>query len=283
LGGDGSPATENTAGSSVAGAGPPPWGPSAAHQEKRKITLTKLNQILAIEKGAKAQVKSVTDRLYVQIQKTGLWNGFSKTYHPFDDEDTQQRPQEGVIVQVSGEDVLQQLSQAMGRLMDLTATKAIANTLAKADVVVDGEVVLEAVPVSQLLDLEKMLVDLATILGKLPTLDPTEDWHFDQNRGLQVTDPVFTVASKKVPKNHVKAPATDKHPAQVEVYPEDVPVGRWYTTKFSGAFPASRVKQLKERVEKLKVAVKFAREEANSVTITDAQYGAKVFGYLLAE
>jgi hypothetical protein len=35
----------------------------------------------------------------------------------------------------------------------------------------------------------------------------------------------------------VKAEATEKHPAQVEVYHEDVVVGQWKTVKFSGALP----------------------------------------------
>lgn len=245
--------------------------------------MTKLNQIVAIEKGAKAVLESEITRLYHLVQKTALWTGFSKTYQPFADDDVQQRPAENNIVQASGEDILKQLSRTMGRLMDLTATKATANTYAKADIKVDGVTILEAVPVSQLLDMEKMLIKIAAVIGRLPTLDPTQDWHFDDNRMLQVTEPTWTVATKKIYRNHEKAPATDKHPAQVEVYTEESPVGRWYTQKFSGALPVSRVKQLKERVDKLKEAVMFAREEANSADITDVKYGDKVFGYLLAE
>ncbi len=38
----------------------------------------------------------------------------------------------------------------------------------------------------------------------------------------------------------VKAEATDKHPAQAELYCEDMPIGYWTTVKFSGALPACR-------------------------------------------
>jgi hypothetical protein len=245
--------------------------------------VTKLNQIIAVEKGVKSALQGELTRLYHLIQKSALWNGFSKTYSPFSDDETQQRPPESAVVQASGEDLLRELSLVMGRLMDVTATKATANTHAKADVVVDGQTILSAVPVSQLLDLEKMLTDITTLIGKLPVLDPTETWKFDGNRNLYATEPSFTVASKKFPRNHEKAPATDKHPAQVEMYYEDVPVGRWYLQKFSGALPASRVRQLKERVGKLQTAVKFAREEANSIDIADVRHGDKVFGYLLAK
>ena len=83
-----------------------------------------------------------------------------------------------------------------------------------------------------------------------------------------------------MPRNHVKAEATEKHPAQVEVYYEDVAVGYWTTVKFSGALPAQRVNELLERVEKLQHAVKFAREEANGTEVTDQRVGDAVFGYL---
>ena len=94
------------------------------------------------------------------------------------------------------------------------------------------------------------------------------------------TDPVRTIRTKKVPRNHVKAEATEKHPAQVEVYYEDIPVGYWTTVKFSGALPARRVNELVDRVEKLQHAVKFAREEANNMEITDQRVGGVVFDYL---
>ena len=52
------------------------------------------------------------------------------------------------------------------------------------------------------------------------------------------------------------------------------------TVKFSGALPAQRIHDLLTRVEKLQEAVKFAREEANSMTVEDQKIGGKVFQYL---
>jgi hypothetical protein len=114
----------------------------------------------------------------------------------------------------------------------------------------------------------------------LPTLDPSESWSWNEQQGAYATDPVKTTRTKKVLRNHVKAEATDRHPAQVEVYTEDVVVGYWTTTKFSGAVPASEVAELLERVGKLAEAVKRAREEANSITVTDSNPGAAILGYL---
>jgi hypothetical protein len=91
---------------------------------------------------------------------------------------------------------------------------------------------------------------------------------------------VETLRTRKVPRNHVKAEATEKHPAQVEVYYEDITVGFWRTVKFSGALPARRVAELLERVEKLQRAVKFAREEANAYEVKSQKVGEALFSYL---
>jgi hypothetical protein len=44
--------------------------------------------------------------------------------------------------------------------------------------------------------------------------------------------------------------------------------------------PANRVNELLSRIEKLQEAVKFAREEANNMEVTEQKVGAKVFQYL---
>jgi hypothetical protein len=74
--------------------------------------------------------------------------------------------------------------------------------------------------------------------------------------------------------------ATKEHPAQVQVYMEDVPVGDWTTVKFSGALPATRVREILGRVTALQEAVKFAREEANGAEVADQRAGEAVFRYL---
>ena len=111
-------------------------------------------------------------------------------------------------------------------------------------------------------------------------LDAAETWNFDSSADAYATEAVQTTRTKKIPRNHVKAEATEKHPAQVEVYYEDVVVGHWRTVKFSGALPATRIKELLDRGDKLQQAVKFAREEANNSEVTDVKVGEKVFDYL---
>jgi hypothetical protein len=243
--------------------------------------VAKLNQIIAVEKGVKSgALRDLTDA-HQSLQKPALLSGISRTYQP-KDEEGEQLPSESTRVQVKAEEIIDRTTAILTRLFDVTATKDWANREARADVKVDGNTVLDDVPVSYLLFLEKQLVDLHTFVKKLPVLDSAEFWTHDASADCWKTEPVRTVKTKKVPRNHVKAEATENHPAQVEVYYEDVPVGSWTTVKFSGALPAKRVNELLERVEKLQHAVKFAREEANGIEVTDQHVGEAVFGYLFA-
>lgn len=241
--------------------------------------MTKLNQIIAIEKGAKTKAQRAVTDLYHDVQKTQLFGGITRTYRPKDD-DGDQLPPESTLVQLRADVILEKMGADMTRLFDVVYTKDVANREAVADVVVDGTTIAIEVPVTYLLFLEKQLTDVRTFISKLPTLDPATQWHWDPAVGAYATEPVETHRSKKVPRVLVKAPATDKHPAQVDVWQEDVIDGYWATTKFSGALPADRVTGLLERVDKLTNAVKFAREQANSITVTDKKIGANLFGYL---
>lgn len=243
--------------------------------------MAKLNQIIAVEKGVKSRSFQDLTEAHHAVQKPALLSGISRTYQA-KDEEGEQLPPESTKVQTRAEEVLRQIGTTLTKLFDVTATKDATNCVARADVVVDDRVLLSDVPVTYLLFLEKQLTDLHTFVKKLPVLDAAESWVFNDSADCWSTEPVRTIRTKKVPRNHVKAEATEKHPAQVEVYYEDISVGYWTTVKFSGALPAKRVSTLLDRVERLQQAVKFAREEANNAEVVDKHVGDKVFGYLFA-
>jgi len=243
--------------------------------------MPKLNQIIALEKGVKSRACANLTEVHQRLQKAALLTGITRTYRPKDDEG-ERYPPESTRVQVRAEEIVQRSAAILGELFDVVATKDYANGSAHADVIVDGKPLLTQVPVTYLLFLEKQLIDLHTFVSKLPVLDPAESWRFDSTQDCWASDPAETSKTKKVPRNHVKAEATERHPAQVEVYNEDIVVGYWKTVKFSGAVPAARVRELTERVEKLQKAVKMAREEANSIPVQSVVNSAQIFGYLFA-
>jgi hypothetical protein len=243
--------------------------------------MAKLNQIIAIEKGTKSETQRVITESYHLLQKEALLNGLSRSYKPRD-EDGDQLPDENQRVQVKVLDETKKFSAALTKLFDITHTKDVANCKAKANVEVDGKILLTDVPVTTLLFLEKQLVDLHTYIKKLPVLNPAEEWKFDATSNVYRTEPFKTTKTKKVLRNHVKAKATDKHPEQVDVFTEDLVIGDYSSTKFSGALPSKTVTEMLCRVESLQRAVKFAREEANSIVVDEQRCGQKIFDFVFS-
>lgn len=242
--------------------------------------MPKLHQILAVERDINQMTnRRITDG-YQALQHTGALSGLIRTYRPRNDGDDV-LPSERVNVQINATDVLDATKTEFERLFDLTATKDFGNLVAVADVVLkDGTVLLTGAPATYLLWLEKQLNDLHTIVSKLPVLDPAEEWEYSEDRRCYVTKPIETNRTKKVPKVLVKAAATDKHPAQTEVYHEDVVVGVWETTKFSGALPATHVKELTDRVFEVREAVKVARSKANETEVDQKAVSARLLDYV---
>ena len=241
--------------------------------------MPKLNQIIAIQAGKKTQAKETLTEAYHLLKKPELLNGLVRTYQPRD-EGGEMLPDERKAVQVKINDLISKVTADLTEMFDVVATQDWSNCQAKADVVVDGRKLLASVPVTHLLFLEKQLVDLRTFIDTLPVLDTSEEWEYKPEADCYVSRPTRYNRSKKVPKNHIKYEATKEHPAQVEMYMEDVWVGTWTATKFSGAMPAADRKAMLERVRKLLDAVKSAREEANGLEVKPQKVGATLLGWI---
>lgn len=241
--------------------------------------MPKLNQIIAIQAGKKAQAKETLTEAYHQIKKPDLLAGLVRTYQPRN-KGGEPQPDERKLVQVKVNDLINRVTRDLTEMFDVVATQDNANCQAKSDVVVDGRKLLEAVPVTHLLFLEKQLVDIRTFIEALPTLDTGDEWEYKPEFDSFVSRPWRSNRTKKVPKNHVKYEATKEHPVQVEMYMEDVWVGTWTTTKFSGAIPAAVRNAMLECLRKLLDSVKTAREEANNLEVRPVKVGAAVLGYI---
>lgn len=252
------------------------------------MTSVRLSSQVAVGKSVKSAAESAQTQFLHSLQRLsssdGPLFGISRTYVPLDHDDPDVKPDESTPVQIKIEDELTKFRGILVPYYDAIATQEDGNTQHRANVVVEGEIdpLLENVPVGTLLFLEKKMGDLYTVLSKLPTLPRSERWiPDDQETGQYVTGEIKTRATKKVYRNHVKAEATDKHPAQVETYTEDNPVGMWTTRKFSGAISVDRKNELLSRVDKLRQAVKIAREEANSNHVERVEVGNKILDYIL--
>lgn len=239
----------------------------------------KLNQVIAVVAGKKANAAKAITEAYHLIQKGPLFDGISRTYQP-KTEEGDRLPPESKSIQVKVGDLIKTVTAALTEMFDVVATQDHANAEAEASIVIDGKTILFNVPVTHLLFLEKQSNDLATFVGKLPTLDPSEAWTYNESADQWATAPSETARTRKIPKAFVKAPATKEHPAQVETFHEDEIAGYWKTIKFSGAIPAKDKNEMLERVRKLHEAIVKAREEANGIEVKNASVGKEVLSYV---
>jgi hypothetical protein len=147
-------------------------------------------------------------------------------------------------------------------------------------VVVDGKTLLAGVPVTYLMFLDKQLVNVATFISKWPTLDTAKDWKKGDEPGVWQTPPEYSVRAVKVPFPFVKAEATDKHPAQVEVVHRDEIHGTWTKIEFSGAISVTEQRAALARVKALQESVKIAIQQANASDAPQQKVGQSLVAYL---
>ncbi len=250
------------------------------------MTTKKLCQFIAIESAVKNRVTSELTEAHKELQRSELFNGHSRRYEPRNEDPTspvgERLPEENKKVVGRAEAVVKLTIDRLVEHYDLAATRAFGNCVAKADVEVDGKVLLKDVPVSHLLFLEKRVDDLLTFIRKLPTLDPTENWEFNASQDLFATAPVHSVRTKKISRALVLYEATKEHPAQVKEITEDVQAGTWSTIKYSSAIPLQKRNEMLRRAEELQKAIKFAREKANSTEVDDKKVGRAVLDFVFA-
>ena len=244
-------------------------------------------EAIAVLKGIKSQTYATLTEQDKLCQKETLFEGLAKTYEPLDENDPDRPDGETRLVQQSAEEIVSSMIDALARYFDANAAVEVGNTKAAADIIVDGKTLLDCVPVTYLLFLEKQLNDLHTAVSRMPVLSPEFAWHHDAGRNCFASDQVKKVRTKKTPR--VVMTATAKTTAkdgsvteqqQGQVLQEDLPVGYWQTTYFSTALEPARRKQLLARVNRLRDAVKQARERANGTPIEQPQYGKPLLDWV---
>jgi hypothetical protein len=239
----------------------------------------KLNQVIAISNGEKTRLQKSLTQFYQNCSKTDLFNGIARSYSP-KDEDGERLPSEKKGVQITVIEHLKQLSKIIENTYNIIGSQDATNCSARVDVKVDNKVILKNVPVTYLLFLEKQITDLMTVINSLPILDSAEDWEFSEEQNLWKSDEKETHKTKKILKSFVKYEATDKHPAQVDTYTEDVIVGYWKSVKFSGCISKKQKDEMLDKVKELDKAIKLAREEANMTEVENVTYGSDVIEYV---
>jgi hypothetical protein len=241
----------------------------------------KLHELLAVEPDLKgAAEKIVGETINTFTKKQHHFTERFKSYQPKDEDgDTFAAEKQEMVTTVPKK--LDHTQEVVVRYLDAVAQKEFTNTEASAVLEVEGKPLLDTpLPATLLLALEGRLKQLREVYNAIPTLDPSETWHWDDKTKTYEAEPKLTYKAKKVYRNHVKAPATDKHPAQVETYTEDERVGTWTEKKWSGMVTPAEKALLLERLDVLARAVKQARQRANDAEAKKLSVGNALFNFI---
>jgi len=249
-----------------------------------------LHEALAVEKDLENVALKVQEEAIVTFTKrTEHFLGNSKRLEMFDEsrrkEEAGFKEEKQLVTTV--DDKLDYVGHAFIKYIDVMAQKECTNQIAQADVVTaDGKLLLGGIPATLLLALEGRLAKLRAVYETAPTLQPGIKWVPDESVGKGVykaeNDEVRHKTEKVLESKIIVAP-TDKHPAQVEKWTEDRPVGQYVNTRWSSMITPAKKSRLLARIDLLIGMIKQARMRANTAQVVSSNIGKELISFINEE
>ena len=247
--------------------------------------MAKLHELLAVKENLDGQATKC---------RTELMSTFDKKRHHFEETRTNYTPDtEGAkMVVESHKDIqttvakeVEWISRILAKALDINFQIDVANSQAKADVVLEnGTVLLKDVPATNLLQLERRMNEIKALVDQIPTLDPAKGFKLDleKGKGIYKAREISKARTKKENKVLTLYQATKEHPAQTQLVSEDVKVGTIQEQEWSALITPAVKADILERVEEVARAVKRARAKANELDLDVAgnKIGKKMLDYV---
>lgn len=248
--------------------------------------MSKLHQLLAVHDPAQTMFKKVNEEaISTFTKKTNLFEGISSNTTSKLDKEHPLYPKfpdttQYVPVAENVESKLNYVFEEAIKYFDINYQIDLANCKARADIVLDGNVIAKDIPATTLLFLENKFKSIRGVVEAVPTLDPAIQWTKDGAiyRSPEASKPVIDI----VPEHTVVAGPTEKHPAQVAVVNNTYIRGITKITGLSGRITVHRKSELLAKCDKIINACKQARQRANDVEHDSSVIGKTLFNYLMS-
>lgn len=244
----------------------------------------KLHQLLAVESDLKDRQKIVVDETINTFnKKQNLFFGSNRKYKPFDESDTTEYPEEDVEMTTTVEQRLDYTEGFVIPYIDALLQKEVTNQEAKASIEIDGKALTDPLPATFLLGLESRLKELRNVYKVIPTLTQGVKWQPAPDLGDDVfiqSHPEKKFKTRKTFQHKVLVEPTEHHPAQIEKWEEVENVGIYEKNVWSGLVTSARKAEMLDRIDKLLVAVKQARQKANNIDVKPVHIGKTLFDYI---
>jgi len=165
---------------------------------------------------------------------------------------------------------------------DLAAQKDAANCQARADLIINGKVIVKDLPAITLLFIENKLKGIRNMLAQSKTLDAARNWEKHESQpNVWEADPSIRTIKQSVSEYVTASPATEKHAAQVVQVTTEKIRALSTAVELSGFMPTAQKADLLMRCDELIQASKQARQTANDQEVTDVRIAKSIFDYLL--
>lgn len=244
----------------------------------------KLHELLAVESSLEKAANKLMQESLKTLNKETLFNGQHRTLKMFREEDKDSELSETQLVETTVDENIDYIVTPIAKWIDVVLRKDVANTSAKADLVVESKTIAKDLPATFLLGLENKIQKYRPVLEAIPTLPPGRDWRPDttQRKGIWIdNNPQISIKSRKDPEFRVVAEATVQHPAQIREVERVLDVGRYVTTSYSGKMTSLEKAERLKRLDVLLHAVKQARMRANDAAINNSlRIGEDVLAYI---
>lgn len=245
--------------------------------------MAQLHKLLAVVAGLKgAATKILRETQQVFVGKGHMFDGRLKTYKP-DAEGGDTIPEErDPLVSTVGEK-LGHLAEMATPGIDAAFQVEDTNTQARADLELDDGVVIKNVPVTFLLQFDKMVIELRNVYDAIPTRDPKYEWVDAPEQGKGISTNRYQEYSNRLLEEIIPlvlAAATDKHPAQVQLQKKSIKVGVWSTQYWTGKISPAQKYELLKRVDMVHRAVKQAMAKANETEHSTRKVADQVFSFI---
>lgn len=243
-----------------------------------------MHELLAAETNVNAVYNAMLEETFKVLEKPEHFTRVTATKEHFNTDEAHLNVTETKDMVTTVSD---RLNYFFGRpfinMVDTSLQKDATNQVAKADLIVDGQTLLTAIPATALLAWESKFDALRRVLLKVPTLPSGPLWEEDdQENGLwRTAEPQVSFTTRKTMKPVELSPATKEHPAQVDKVFEDVPIAKVTKTTWSGMWTSKQKADALARLDALLIAIKKARQRANRTDVLKPKAGKVLADFIL--
>jgi hypothetical protein len=242
-----------------------------------------LHQLLAVKADLEREGgRILAESINTFTKKAEHFDGVMKVYESKDAEGDQIPPETKEIVTTVSDKIKYtqgSVVKAIDARVSMEETNASGTVNAELKV---GDKSFGTFSAISLLALEEWLEKVRALYKEIPTLDPTKHWDADTSAGANRYKTPEEIKFRTVKKNKplVLAPATDKHPAQVQLVQDEEQVGQYKTTYSSGRITPSQKSDLLQKIDDLILAVKDAKAKANTAQVNQIKIGDDLFNFI---